>query len=430
MSPVSGHFQKRRAGARKLAVAISLERLGSELIQKVRQLLIGRAAHLRQAADRARKCLERLVIDTALIGGEVVPDMHGRAVAAVAALEIIEIGREHLLAISVLMIWRVAGARLRHAEIEVHRQGRTPRPPDTQRRQIEAPQSTDLLGPRLGGTDAARVIAEAARLERAVKAGASRQIGRAEARHPLRSKHQPRRIGQAVVSCDLVDRVAEGGKLLFPFRRRPDGAVEMPDRMGSDLVAVAMQRIHELDPPRHVVAGPAEIDRRVAAPLPRSLIDHAARIADQIGTADEEREMDARAVAVHVGREIGEIAPALDLAAIVERHHDELRRALGGGVNGRCDEKRRDTRKLPPHGSIAPHCEVESALRLEISGKPAASARRHISTSPSTSAMEYRPGFWSRAHSAALSAPRAKIMRSSALCDNSSRSAVPAKITV
>ena len=39
------------------------------------------------------------------------------------------------------------------------------------------------------------------------------------------------------------------------------------------------------------------------------------------------------------------------------------------------------------------------------------------------------PGLLPRAHSAALSAPRAKIMRSSALCTSSMRSAAPAKIT-
>ena len=54
--------------------------------------------------------------------------------------------------------------------------------------------------------------------------------------------------------------------------------------------------------------------------------------------------MDALAILVHVGRKLGEIAPTLDLGAIVERHHDELRRALdlGAGGNGDSHEQRRN----------------------------------------------------------------------------------------
>jgi hypothetical protein len=52
--------------------------------------------------------------------------------------------------------------------------------------------------------------------------------------------------------------------------------------------------------------------------------------------------MDALAALVHVGGELGEIAPALELSAIVERHHDELRRTFDLRAGGSCDEKRRD----------------------------------------------------------------------------------------
>ena len=43
--------------------------------------------------------------------------------------------------------------------------------------------------------------------------------------------------------------------------------------------------------------------------------------------ADEEGEMQPLAVLVHLGGEIGELVPALELGAIVERDGDELRRA-------------------------------------------------------------------------------------------------------
>src|SRR5262245_10481961 len=52
------------------------------------------------------------------------------------------------------------------------------------------------------------------------------------------------------------------------------------------------------------------------------------------------------------------------------------------------------------------------------------------SVRPSTSAIEYRPGLRPRAHCAARRAPRAKIMRSSARCTSSMRSAGPANMTL
>src|SRR5262245_54735540 len=113
-------------------------------------------------------------------------DVQGRAVACVARLEIREIGREHLLAIEILLRRLGPRARLRHEEIEVHRERGTPRAADLERRKIEAPQTIDLLGPRIGRADAARVIAEAARLQRSIEAGPRRKIRRAEALHATR----------------------------------------------------------------------------------------------------------------------------------------------------------------------------------------------------------------------------------------------------
>jgi hypothetical protein len=50
------------------------------------------------------------------------------------------------------------------------------------------------------------------------------------------------------------------------------------------------------------------------------------------------------AALVHVGSELGEVTPALELGAIVERHHDELRRAFDLSTDRGRDrnEKRRD----------------------------------------------------------------------------------------
>ena len=43
------------------------------------------------------------------------------------------------------------------------------------------------------------------------------------------------------------------------------------------------------------------------------------------------------AVLVHLAGEVGELVPALELGAIVERHDDELRRAIDAGVRRRHD---------------------------------------------------------------------------------------------
>jgi hypothetical protein len=57
-------------------------------------------------------------------------------------------------------------------------------------------------------------------------------------------------------------------------------------------------------------------------------IEHAIRISDEIDAAEEKREVNALALAVHLNGEIGQLLPTFELGAIVERHHDELRRAI------------------------------------------------------------------------------------------------------
>src|SRR2546425_12981763 len=60
----------------------------------------------------------------------------------------------------------------------------------------------------------------------------------------------------------------------------------------------------------------------------RPFIDVPAAVGDEIAAADEEGEVKSLAVSVQIGSEVGERLPALELGAIVERHDDELRRAL------------------------------------------------------------------------------------------------------
>ena len=76
----------------------------------------------------------------------------------------------------------------------------------------------------------------------------------------------------------------------------------MADRMRGDLVAVPMQVVDVIDALAHVLGRAAEIDPRCAAALVRPFVDMAARIGDEIDGADEEREVQAVAVLVHLGR--------------------------------------------------------------------------------------------------------------------------------
>jgi hypothetical protein len=149
-------------------------------------------------------------------------------------------------------------------------------------------------------------------------------------------------VARRGVGRDVVDHIAVGAKLLPPLIVRPSRAVEMTDGMRGDLVSGTVKHIDVFHPPGHVVGRSAEIDRRIAAPIPRALVEHAARIRDQIGATDKEREVEALAALVHVGDELGKIAPALELGAIIKRHQDELRRALDFRAGGICDEKRRN----------------------------------------------------------------------------------------
>ena len=87
----------------------------------------------------------------------------------------------------------------------------------------------------------------------------------------------------------------------------------------------------------------------------------AARIGDEIDAADEEGEVQAVAVLVHLGGEIGELLPALELGAIVERHDDELRRTIDAGLRRHRERQQQSHRgNKCSRGQFSPPTEDDS----------------------------------------------------------------------
>src|SRR6202008_4265227 len=136
---------------------------------------------------------------------------------------------------------------------------------DAQIGELEAPGAVDLLRPGVGRPDAAGVVPEAAIAQRREQARALAKIGRAEAFDVAEREFELHLMAEAVVGTGRRRQRVEGVKFLRPFRRRPAGAVEMPDGMRSDLVAFGVQRFDVLDAPAHAVGRAAEIDAGVAA---------------------------------------------------------------------------------------------------------------------------------------------------------------------
>src|SRR6187200_2719193 len=132
--------------------------------------------------------------------------------------------------------------------------------------QVESPNAVDPFGPSVGVADAAGVVAKAVGLERAVQAGALGEIGSAESDHVAGRKRQPR-FGEPVVRPDIVHDIAKRTKLLFPIAGRPCGTVEVPDRVRSDFVPVAVEIVDIIDAPADLLGRTAETDAGVAAPL-------------------------------------------------------------------------------------------------------------------------------------------------------------------
>src|SRR5262245_21789390 len=88
----------------------------------------------------------------------------------------------------------------------------------------------------------------------------------------------------------------------------------------------------------------------------RTLVEAAVAVGEEIDAADEEREVEAVAVPVQLGGKVGELLPALELGAIVEGHHDELRRAFDARLRLYCMRKQQQSQRghACPRGQSSP----------------------------------------------------------------------------
>src|SRR5262249_61457363 len=110
-----------------------------------------------------------------------------------------------------------------------------------------------------------------------------------------------------------------------------------------------------------------------AAPGVRACIDVRPAVGDELAPADEEGEVNRVAVPVQPGSKVGELLPALELGAIVERHDDELRRAIDARRrrrNGAKGHERRPCGDEASGGQFSPPTErdSDSVLVYQISG--------------------------------------------------------------
>jgi hypothetical protein len=83
----------------------------------------------------------------------------------------------------------------------------------------------------------------------------------------------------------------------------------------------------------------------------RTFVDVPAAVGDEIAPADEEGEVKSIAVPVQLGSEVGQLLPALEFGAIVERHDDELRRAIDARLRGRKGAKGHERRQCGDESS-------------------------------------------------------------------------------
>src|SRR6266849_2742385 len=137
----------------------------------------------------------------------------------------------------------------------------------------------------------------------------------------------------------------------------------MADGMGSDLMPVAVELVHVVDALANVLSRAAEIDAGVSAALVRAFVQSPIHIGDEIYAADEEGEMNAIAIPVHLGSEIRELLPAIELSAVVESHDDELRRTIHAGPGRRKNAVRNEQRQCQsnlPRGQSSPPTEIDS----------------------------------------------------------------------
>src|SRR5258707_2917181 len=126
----------------------------------------------------------------------------------------------------------------------------------------------------------------------------------------------------------------------------------MADRVRGDLVAAAVKSVHVFDASANLLGRAAKADAGITPPLVRTFIDAPPAVGDEIAPADEEGEVNSVAVPVQLGSEIGELLPTLELGAIVERHDNELRRA----IDARPRQRNRAKRNERPHCRGAASC--------------------------------------------------------------------------
>jgi hypothetical protein len=137
----------------------------------------------------------------------------------------------------------------------------------------------------------------------------------------------------------------------------------MADRVRGDLVAAALKSVRVFDAFANLFGRAAEADAGIAPPLMRPFIDVPAVVGDEIAAADEEGEVKSVAVPVQLGSEVGEFLPALELGAIVERHDDELRRAIDARLRWRKGAKGHERRHCGDEssgGQFSPPTESDS----------------------------------------------------------------------
>ena len=133
-------------------------------------------------------------------------------------------------------------------------------------------------------------------------------------------------------------------------------------------MAVAVKIVHIVYAPANLIGRAAETDAGIAAALMRTFVDVALAVGDEIDPADEEGEVNAVAVAVHLGGKIGEFLPALELGAVVERHHDELRWAVDARVRRHGVRQQQSQRGNEcPRGQFSPPTESDSESVLSDS---------------------------------------------------------------
>src|SRR6266851_3651671 len=137
----------------------------------------------------------------------------------------------------------------------------------------------------------------------------------------------------------------------------------MADRVRGDLVAAAVKSVHVFDASANLLGRAAKADAGITPPLVRTFIDAPPAVGDEIAPADEEGEVNSVAVPVQLGSEIRELLPTLELGAIVERHDNELRRAIDAGprINRRAEQK---SRWCDPKSTVSHRRSVRRAAAL------------------------------------------------------------------